>query len=239
MPTTFYASLFCFALASCLFLWCGGALGLTLRALFAPKATRKTLRDHLTRICRRWFERQLPKPKTPHDCPLCAAHHAPVPPRPAPLPYSTQKSKRGRTKHSDTQGHACLNPDCLYFGCTDTAIHALVADGWDGQQRDIRRFRCQACQHVFSNRRNTPRFRLQKPLLLVQTAFVLLALGMSRADIARVLGIDDETVARWLDRFGAHADHLHDALLRDLTPEILQLDEIRAELRSTPRIRWL
>ena len=145
MPTTLYAGLFCLALASFVVLWSGGALGLTLHALFAAKAMRKTLSEHITQVRRRWFERKLPKPKTPHDCPLCAAHHDAVPRRPAPPPYSTQKSKRGRTKHSDTQGHACLNPDCLYFGCTDLAIHALVADGWDGQQRDIRRFRCQAC----------------------------------------------------------------------------------------------
>jgi len=46
-----------------------GALGLTLRALFEPKAKRKTLSDHLTRIRRRWFERKLPKLKTPHDYP--------------------------------------------------------------------------------------------------------------------------------------------------------------------------
>jgi len=69
MPTTLYAGFFFCALASLLFLWSCGALGLTLRALFEPKATRTTLSDHLTRIRRRWFERKLPKPKTPHDCP--------------------------------------------------------------------------------------------------------------------------------------------------------------------------
>jgi len=87
------------------------------------------------------------------------------------------------------------------------------------------------CQHVFSSRRNTLRFCLQKPLLL--------ALELSRADIARVLGIDDDTAVRWLDRFGSHADHLHKTLLRVLTPEDVQLDEIRAELRATPRVLWL
>ncbi len=53
MPTSLYAGLFCFALDSLLFLWSCGALGLTLRALFEPRATRKTLSDHLTRIRRR------------------------------------------------------------------------------------------------------------------------------------------------------------------------------------------
>ncbi len=48
---------------------------------------------------------------------------------------------------------------------------------------------------MFSIRRNTPRFRLRKPLLVIQSAFMLLAFGMSRVDIARFLGVDDDTVA--------------------------------------------
>jgi len=34
-------------------------------------------------------------------------------------------------------------------------------------------------------------FRLQKPLLLVQSAFLLLRVGVSRADIASFIGVDD------------------------------------------------
>lgn len=226
---TIVPALFLLLLAVLLSLWSFGALVALLVVLQRPRAVRRSLGAQIAHLRHRWYERKLPSPKTPHDCPLCATLHAdPSTARPTPPPYETLKSRRGRKKRSATEGFACFNPECVYFGCTEATVHALVADGWEGKQHDIRRLRCQACQHVFSVRRNTPCFRLHKPLLVIQSAFVLLACGMSRADIARFLGVDDDTVARWLDRFGAHADHLHDALLHNLTPEILQLDEIRA-----------
>jgi transposase-like protein len=69
----------------------------------------------------------------------------------------------------------------------------------------------------------------------------MLFYGMSPAYIARFLGIDDQTVARWLEYFGAHTDHLHSALLREPHPASLQLDERVAALRSgcIKQWRWL
>ncbi|MGZ3643602.1 MAG: hypothetical protein ACXVCM_07090 [Ktedonobacteraceae bacterium] len=63
----------------------------------------------------------------------------------------------------NTQGYACPNRQCLYFGNTDAQIHALVGDGKHGQAEPIQTFRCQACRTTFSARRDTPLYRLKTP----------------------------------------------------------------------------
>lgn len=84
--------------------------------------------EEAARIPRPW------KAKSPADCPACqsglqlAIHpiHRDV------KPWSACKSSRGRKKKVKTQGHACPNPTCRYFGITDETIHALVGNGKRG-----------------------------------------------------------------------------------------------------------
>src|SRR5262249_7996499 len=93
--------------------------------------------------------RRLLKPRCPDDCPACrlaspawsAKVPAPVPVR----PWSEVKSRRGAPKRIDTEGFACPNRQCQYFGKTDAHFHALVGDGKHGRAERIQTFRCQAC----------------------------------------------------------------------------------------------
>ncbi len=66
-------------------------------------------------------------------------------------PWSEVKSRRGAPKRIPTDGFACPNQQCLYFGVTDAHIHALVGDGKHGRAERIQPFRCQAC-----HRRSVP-----------------------------------------------------------------------------------
>ncbi len=67
-------------------------------------------------------------PKSPQDCPHCcrgvkletARINTDV------TPWCQVKSTRGAKKQYATQGKACLNTGCGYFGITHEAIHALV-----------------------------------------------------------------------------------------------------------------
>ena len=52
---------------------------------------------------------------------------------PAPVrPWHEVKSRRGAPKRVNTEGYACPNRKCPYFGITDAHIHALVGDGKHG-----------------------------------------------------------------------------------------------------------
>jgi hypothetical protein len=73
------------------------------------------------------------KPRTPLDCPACRLSCSPssgAGPVPASVrPWCEVKSRRGAPKRVNTEGFACPNAQCPYYGIADAHIHALVGDG--------------------------------------------------------------------------------------------------------------
>jgi hypothetical protein len=113
---------------------------------------------------RRTLVHRLLKPRTPLDCPICRLASPGVGPASAPVrPWCEVKSRRGAPKRVNTEGFACTNEQCPYFGITDAHVHALVGDGKHGHAERIQTFRCQACRTTFSARRHTPLYRLKTP----------------------------------------------------------------------------
>ena len=71
---------------------------------------------------------RLLKPRTPLDCPACC-HSSPISTGASPSslpvrPWGEVKSRRGAPKRIPTEGFACPNQQCLYFGITEAHIHA-------------------------------------------------------------------------------------------------------------------
>lgn len=61
------------------------------------------------------------RPRTPEDCPYCGEEHESkchpvVRFRRQPIPYKERKSRRGRPKEKQTEGHCCWNLACEYYG---------------------------------------------------------------------------------------------------------------------------
>jgi hypothetical protein len=83
---------------------------------------------------------RLLKPRTPRDCPACCqssprASGAGPSPRPV-RPWSEVKSRRGAPKRINTEGFACPNQQCPYFGITEAHIHAAFRrwQAWAGRR---------------------------------------------------------------------------------------------------------
>ncbi len=100
------------------------------------------------------------KPKSEKDCPYCQAERSGSTHESgaevcshAIIPWSEmKKGKGGRPKKVKTEGHACLEPGCYYFGVTAQSTHALVSNGTHGKKEKIGDLTCQACQKGFSRR---------------------------------------------------------------------------------------
>src|SRR5437868_3496820 len=186
---------------------------------------------------------RLLKPRTPDDCPACRlASPPPLDGGPAPVPvrpWCEVKSRRGAPKRVNTQGYACPNRKCSYFGITDAHIHALVGDGKHGQAERIQTFRCQACHTTFTSRRNTPLYRLKTPSQKVAMVLSALAEGLDPSAAERVFGSRQATITRWLTRAGGHAHTLHERFFCHLHLPHLQLDELRTRLRCVKEVLWL
>jgi transposase-like protein len=186
---------------------------------------------------------RLLKPRTLRDCPSCCLSSplaADADPSPLPVrPWSEVKSRRGAPKRIDTQGFACPNLQCPYFGITDAHIHALVGDGKHGRVERIQTFRCQACHTTFGERCHTPLYGLKTPSQQIVVVLSALAEGLDASAAERVFGYRQATITTWLSRAGEHAQTLHERTFRTLWLPHLQLDELRTRLRSANQILWL
>jgi hypothetical protein len=209
--------------------WMGAALSPFLASAFPFPAGGRHARVH-----------RLLKPRTPLDCPICRLASPGVKPAFAPVrPWSEVKSRRGAPKRVNTEGFACPNQQCAYFGFTDAHLHALVGDGKHGQSERIQTFRCQACRTTFSARYDTPLYHLKTPSQQVAMVLTALAEGLDASAAERVFGYRQATITTWLTRAGEHAQTLHDRTFRHLWLPHLQLDELRTRLRSSQQVLWL
>lgn len=159
----------------------------------------------------------------------------PLPDSESVRPWGECKSKRGHQKRVDTSGYACPHAECAYFGITDARVHAIVGYGWIDPGKTIQKLRCQACQKTFTSRIGTPLYYLKTDPEEVEMVLWFLAEGVNQAVQVRYTGHTEDTIARWLKRAGEHAQRW----LRQLVLAVLQIDELYARVRSTPRKRWL
>jgi len=148
-------------------------------------------------------------PRTPDDCPASRLASSPssvvAPAPPAVRPWGEVKSCRGAPKRVNTEGYACSNHQCPYFGITDAHIHALVGDGKHGHAERIQTFRGPACHTTFSARRHTPLYRLKTPSYQVAMVLAALAEGLDASAAERVFGYRQATItslsdSRWRTR---------------------------------------
>jgi IS1 family transposase/transposase-like protein len=186
---------------------------------------------------------RLLRPRSPRDCPACrlSSTLSPgvVPLAPPVRPWREVKSRRGAPKRVNTDGFACPNHQCPYFGITDAHIHALVGDGKHGHAERIQTLRCQSCRTTFTARRHTPLYRLKTPSQQVAMVLAALAEGLDPSAAERVFGYRQATITNWLSRAGEHAQALHKHSFCNLQFAHLQLDELRTRLRSYTQVLWL
>jgi IS1 family transposase len=183
------------------------------------------------------------KPKTGADCPLCQAEQGAnvneervmVLPR----PWREGRSRRGRKQGSVTAGNACDNERCEYYGITDPAIHALVADGHHGKYERIQDLKCQACGHKFTVRRHTVLYRLKTRSGRVAEALTFLAEGVDVSVLERVGQIGEGTLRTWLTRAGLQAEKVQEHFFGGLRFEHIQLDELWANVRRESQEVWV
>jgi IS1 family transposase len=182
------------------------------------------------------------KPKTGDDCARCR-NMPPLKPegvgRCLPPPWRADPSRPGPKKHSNTDGYACNNPGCAYYGITDGTVHALIAYGGHGKNEWIQDLYCDACEHKFTVRCDTVLYRLKTPSAEVAEALIYLAEGVDVSVLERTTGKGEGTLRTWLTRAGLHAIKLHDHFFQGLTFQNIQLDELWANVRQKRHDVWV
>ena len=180
------------------------------------------------------------RPRTPKSCADCQCESESEVKTPREVkPWCEVKSRRGRKKRIDTEGHACWNKECDYYGVTDARIHALVGYGHHGKGERIQDLFCQACQTKVSARRDTALYRLKTPAQRVGEVLAMLAEGLDVNAAVRVSNHTEATIQRWLTRAGMHGERMHQHFFQHLELKHIQLDEIKARLREKTQELWV
>src|SRR6478672_5295929 len=118
---------------------------------------------------------------------------------------------------------ACPNADCPDYGRRGAAN--LRPHGWSTQDKSVRCLRCTTCGQHFSERANTPRFGLRTSEQTLIAIARHLAEGVGCRATARLCGSTLNTVLRFTQRFGRHAELFHDCMVRHVQPGQIQADE--------------
>jgi hypothetical protein len=101
----------------------------------------------------------------------------------------------------------------------------LRLHGWSGGSWRIRCLRCASCGADFSERADTPLFALRTSEDTRGAIARHLPEGRVCRATARLCGVALNTVLRFPNRFGKHAEHFHESQVRGIQPKQVRPDE--------------
>ena len=119
---------------------------------------------------------------------------------------------------------------CPREACFDKHKRGAGNIVWHDRQRQ--RCQCKTCGHSFSYRRGTPFYGLRTPEQLVIWVITLVAYGCPTSAVVAAFGLDERTVAAWMQRAGDHAYVLHRQHMRRLDLGQVQVDELRLKVQG-------
>ena len=178
------------------------------------------------------------RPRSPKDCLQCQCKQSHIQKVQDIIPWSQMKSKRGRPRQLASEGYACPNKRCAYYGITDQSVHALVGDGVQGKKEAIQWWCCQACGDRFSARHDAGMRCLKTPSWRVQEVVTAMGEGVDQAGAVRMFGHHPTTIARWLRRAGQLDMPLHERFFKDILARYIQLDELKTKTRQMGEV-WV
>jgi len=95
---------------------------------------------------------------------------------------------------------------------------------------------CKVCGQPFSETAGTPFFGLKTPVHTVCIALQELAEGLGIRAVARIHGVQPDTVLAWLKKAGQHCQALSEYMMRELQVTQVQLDELWTFVRKRERM---
>ncbi len=130
----------------------------------------------------------------------------------------------------------CCNQDCPDYRVTGKKN--IRRYGTYGKNK-TQVYQCKTCKKTFSERRGSALFYLQTDEVTIYRVQLALAEGNSLRATARIMGVDKDTVCRWLDRAAEHCEAVSAYLMRNLHLNECQLDElwsfVKKKRKTSPR----
>jgi len=168
-----------------------------------------------------------------------AALAAPTAPDPAEATTPSARRGPGRPREIPTNHVCCPQEPCTSYGIFGPhADHDIVGDGTyttvHGEKRQM--YLCNVCGQPFSETAGTPFFRLKTPMKTVCIALNELAEGLGVRAVARIHGVEPDTVLDWLRKAGEHCERVSAYMMQELQLSQVQLDELWTFVRKKQRM---
>ena len=110
----------------------------------------------------------------------------------------------------DLSRFCCLNPDCPDHGKRNHGNLTVPARYGPNNTRVLR---CSTCKTRFSERKGTPLFGARLSADTVVSVLAHVAEGVGTRKTARLVGVNTDTVTRYIRAAGEQAQQLHDELV--------------------------
>lgn len=123
------------------------------------------------------------------------------------------------------EGLYCPNPECALFGRVAGAGARLERHAYYGPDRRAV-FLCRECGRTFSETRGTFFFGLRTPREKVLSVLKMVAEGGGIRATGRALGVDKDTVQRWVERAGDYVEEVSAFLTTECQLTEAQLDAL-------------
>src|SRR5262245_49234926 len=159
---------------------------------------------------------------------LCEQAPEPAPTTPR-VPPALLPSSLGRPRQVDTSGQFCPQPSCAYYGWV--GLGNIRANGYPNGGR-WRQFQCVSCKQYFLETQGTPLHGKRVAPERLVWAVGALAEGLGIRAVARVFGVDPNTVRHWLTEVADQAVACSQYFLHDVHVTQVQLDELFALLSA-------
>ena len=117
----------------------------------------------------------------------------------------------------------CPNPDCALFGQVEE--RQLERHAYCGPQRTVH-YLCRTCGKTFTETKGTFFYRLRTEREKILNALAMVAEQGGIRATSRVTGVDKDTIQRWVDRAGKHAEEVSAYMIVECHLSEAQLDEL-------------
>ncbi len=154
-------------------------------------------------------------------------------------PPPSRSRRPGRPRTIPTAHVCCTDEECSSYGLLGSdPAHDIVGYGTytttQGEKRQM--FLCKVCKNPFSETAGTPFFGLKTPMQTVCVALQELAEGLGVRAVARIRGVETDTVLDWLRKAGQHCEQVSAYMLQELHVSQVQLDELWTFVRKKERM---
>jgi transposase-like protein len=129
----------------------------------------------------------------------------------------------------DTTRFFCPNKTCRNYGRVGPDNQIVRAGYYGNGENKTLMLKCNVCEKRFSIRRGTPLFNLKTDEETFYRTIACLAEGNGLRATARMMGLDKDTVRRWLERVYQYAKKMS---RKGLHFEDIQTDELRSFLQQ-------